>query len=296
MREMVKVDQERLRAQLEKKLPPKVRLFQLDDIPGVMRSRMGWPVAAALMERWFRGAAFEMPDAMKLGDPPHQTATLNAVQLDERTVSMAWAMGFARVRTAMATLQARWASPAGLSQLRKLVEKRGRVQPQPSWRFGSLGLPAKAVDESCQVNILKVGRLSDPLDDFYGAMGEATLKVAVSGIVTSKGAGKTAILIDELGFYLRDSYDFNDGDQPFLSQPLGFWGYGGVSRIDLGERVSISERWANEEETKARGHSYWVQNQDFSRWRGMHGRGGDFIVLSDVHRVGLPFPISLEWS
>ncbi len=28
-------------AQLEKKLPPKVRIFQLDDIPGVMRSRLG---------------------------------------------------------------------------------------------------------------------------------------------------------------------------------------------------------------------------------------------------------------
>ncbi|GKS93902.1 DUF6402 family protein [Acidovorax sp. SUPP2825] len=296
MNGVVKVDPEQLRAQLEKKLPPKVRLFQLDDIPGVMRSRMGWPVAAALMERWFRGAAFEMPDAMKRGNPPHQTATLNAVQLDEGTVSMAWARGFARVRTAMATLQAQWASPAGLARLKDRVEKQGGGRPQPSWRFGSLGQPAKAVDESCQVNILKVGRLSDPLDDFYGAMGEATLKVAVSGVVTSKGAGKTAILIDELGFYLRDSYDFNDGDHAFLSQPLGFWGYGGVSRIDLGERVSISEQWANETEAKARGHAYWVQNQDFRAWRGMHGRGGDFIVLSDVHRVRLPFPISLEWS
>ncbi|GKT22185.1 DUF6402 family protein [Acidovorax sp. SUPP3334] len=296
MRELVKVDQERLRAQLEKKLPPKVRLFQLDDIPGVMRSRMGWPVAAALMERWFRGAAFEMPDAMKLGDAPHQTFTLNSVQLDDSTVSMAWAMGFARVRSAIAKLQAQWASPAGLSLLKDRVNKQGMGCPRQPWRFGLLGQSAKAVDKSCQVNILKVGRLSDPLDDFYGAMGEATLKVAVSGIVTSKGAGKTAILIDELGFYLRDSYDFNDGDQPFLSQPLGFWGYGGVSRIDLGERVSISEQWANETEAKARGHAYWVQNQDFRRWRGMHGRGGDFIVLSDVHRVGLPFPISLEWS
>ncbi|GKT19773.1 hypothetical protein AVHY2522_23705 [Acidovorax sp. SUPP2522] len=65
---MVQVDQERLRAQLEKKLPPKVRLFQLDDIPGVMRSRMGWPVAAALMERWFRGASFKMPGPMKRGE------------------------------------------------------------------------------------------------------------------------------------------------------------------------------------------------------------------------------------
>ncbi len=169
---------------------------------------------------------------------------------------MAWALGFARVRAAMATLQAQWASPAGLSVLRDRVDRQGMGRPGQPWRFGSLGQPAKAVDESCQVNILTVGRLSDPLDDFYGAMGEATLKVAVSGIVTSTGAGKTTIRIDELGFYLRDSYDFNDGDRAFLSQPLGFWGFGGVSRIDLGGRVSISERWSNEGEAKARGHVY----------------------------------------
>ncbi len=67
MNGIVHVDTERLRAQLEEKLPPKVQRFRLDDIPGVMRSRLGWPVAAALMERWFRGAAFEMPDTIKSG-------------------------------------------------------------------------------------------------------------------------------------------------------------------------------------------------------------------------------------
>ncbi|WP_264080700.1 DUF6402 family protein [Paracidovorax avenae] len=72
------------------------------------------------------------------------------------------------------------------------------------------------------MNVLQVGRLSDPVDDFYGAMGEATLKVAVSGWVTPRGHGKVVIAIDELAFYLRDSYDFNDDS--LLSQPLGFWG------------------------------------------------------------------------
>lgn len=92
-----------------------------------------------------------------------------------------------------------------------------------TWRFGDLAQPAKMLDKTCQVNYLGLGQLSDPLDDFYGAMGEATLKVAVSGLVTPKGPGKAAMAIDELGFYLRDSYDFNDGKNFFLSQPLGFW-------------------------------------------------------------------------
>ncbi|GKS89424.1 MULTISPECIES: DUF6402 family protein [unclassified Acidovorax] len=293
---MVQVDQERLRAQLEKKLPPKVRLFQLDDIPGVMRSRMGWPVAAALMERWFRGAGYEMPEYMKQGRAPYKATTLGSMQLEEGVVTMGWALGFARVRAALAKLQVSWATPAGIRQLQKRADDWIGIRSPQGWRLGNLAQAAKMLDETCQVNFLTFGRMSDPLDDLYGAMGEATLKVAVSGWVTRQGTGRTAVAIDELGFYLRDSYDFSDGDRAFLSQPLGFWGYDGVSRVNPpGGQVLISEQWSHESEGKARGHTYLVQNEDFRKWRAKHGRGGDFIVLSDVHRVRLPFPMKLEW-
>ncbi|WP_442867213.1 DUF6402 family protein [Acidovorax sp. NCPPB 3576] len=43
------------------------------------------------------------------------------------------------------------------------------------------------------------------------------------------------------------------------------------------------------------GHTCLVQNEDFRKWRTAHGRGDDFVVLSDMHRVRLPFPIQLEW-
>ena len=68
MSELIKMDQEVFRSQL-KELPRHkytTEVFQLRDIPLVMRSRLGWHVAAALMERWFNGAAFAMPDDMKL--------------------------------------------------------------------------------------------------------------------------------------------------------------------------------------------------------------------------------------
>ncbi len=176
------------------------------------------------MERWFRGAAFEMPDLMKQGRDNYRLSRLIPAYLDESTVTMAWALGFARVRTAMTQLQAQWASPAGKAQLRLHLKKQSDIQTEPRWRFGNLALPAKILDESCQVNFIGLGSLADPLDDFYGAMGEATLKVAVSGIVTRKGTGQLAIDIDELGFYLRESYDFNDRENNFLSQPFGILG------------------------------------------------------------------------
>lgn len=135
MNDIVRVDAARLRAQLEEKLPPKVRRFQLDDIPGVMRSRLGWPVAATLMERWFSGAAFEMPNATKSGK--RRLVDLNSPQLDEGTVTMQWALGFARVQTALSALQAQWNSTAGIQRLQgqATLQSMGRAQP---WRFGNL--------------------------------------------------------------------------------------------------------------------------------------------------------------
>ncbi|SFD82261.1 DUF6402 family protein [Paracidovorax konjaci] len=293
MNDIVHVDRERTRAELEKKLPPKTRRFQLDDIPGVMRSRLGWPVAAALMDRWFRGAGFAISRPIKRSQSPNELHQLPAWQLEENTVTMGWALGFARVQAAVSRLQAQWHSPAAMVELQSKVTRQtgGRARP---WRFGNLDQPAKVLDDTCQVNFLNVGRFTDPMDDFYGAMGEATLKIAVSGLVTPKGPYRAAIAIDELGFYLRDSYDFNDDS--FLSQPLGFWGPRGVKRSPRSALdIPIDAQWMYADADEASRQSYLVQNQHFRQWRALHGRGGDFMVVSDVHRLRLPFPIKLEW-
>ncbi|MEZ4179877.1 DUF6402 family protein, partial [Salmonella enterica] len=129
---------------------------------------------------------------------------LPAWQLEENAITMAWALGFARVQAAVANLHAQWSSPAGIERLRTQVKRHTMRQVRP-WRFGDLNQPPKVLDSICQVNFLKVGGWGDPMDDFYGAMGEATLKIAVSGLVTPKGPGKAAIAVDELAFYLRDS-------------------------------------------------------------------------------------------
>ena len=150
------------------------------------------------------------------------------------------------------------------------------------------------LDKTCQVNIQKLGQLSDPMDDFYGAMGNSLLKVAVSGIVVQKGAGRATIEIDELGFYLRDTYDFNDDS--FISQPLGFWSFNGVERsLRLPIDVPIAEQWVRDDATKVRSQAFLVQNKHFREWRVQNGRGGDFMIVSDVRRVRLPRPIKLEW-
>lgn len=294
LNQLATIDVEKFRADLEKRMPPKQKRFRLDDIPNVMRSRLGWSVAAALMDRWFKTPAYVMPDAMKSGLVPSQLNQLNAAQLDEHTVKMGWALSYARVHAAMVKLHAKWASPAGIIQLKRRVSEQGVGRSAQCWQLGNLTQPAKILDKTSQVNFERIGHFSDPMDDFYGAMGEATLKVAVSGIVTPMAQGKAAIVIDELGFYLRDSYEFNDDS--FVSQPLGFWSFNGVERNpQLALDVPTNTQWIYGNSVELRSQRYLVQNKHFRQWRIEQGYGGDFMILSDVHRVRLATPVRIEW-
>lgn len=295
--QVITVPQEALREQLQRRLAPQheTRLFQLRDIPSVMKTRQGWHVAAALMERWFNGAPYEMQPEVKTSRGRFRLSKLNPAQLDETTVTMRWAMGYARVHAAVNRLTANWASPAGIELLKDRVNRQGAHRTHQCWRFGNLAQPAKVLEDTCQVNYLVVGQSGDPVDDFYGAMGEVQLNVAASGMVVPQGQGKALLEIDELGFYLRDSYDFNDGGS-FFSQPLGCWGFQGMAcGISTRWEVKIKDEVVDEAPATVQGYKYFVQNQDFRRWRKEHHKGGDFMVLSDVLRVRLPVPMRLAW-
>ncbi|MFD1840219.1 DUF6402 family protein [Paracidovorax cattleyae] len=264
------------------------KIFQLRDIPGVMRSKLGWPVAASLMERWFNGAPLALPLDVKRSAEGNRLSQLPPALIDETIVTMAWALKFSRVKAAVAHLQANWASPAGIGLLKRRIVRELPQRIGQCWRFGNLNQPAKVLDDLSQVNFVGVGKTSDPMDDFYGAMGESQLKLAVSGIVISS-SGVTSVEIDELGFYLRDAYDFNDSS--FISQPLGCWGFNGVEcGISTRLSIEIEDTIADINPKDAANLKYYVKNSDFQKWRNKNNKGGDFMVVSDVHRVRLAIP------
>ncbi len=264
------------------------KIFQLRDIPGVMRSKLGWPVAASLMERWFNGAPLALPLDVKRSAEGNRLSQLPPALIDETIVTMAWALKFSRVQAAVAHLQANWASPAGIGLLKRRIVRELPQRIGQCWRFGNLNQPAKVLDDLSQVNFVGVGKTSDPMDDFYGAMGESQLKLAVSGIVISS-SGVTSVEIDELGFYLRDAYDFNDSS--FISQPLGCWGFNGVEcGISTRLSIEIEDTIADIDPKDAANLKYYVKNSDFQKWRNKNNKGGDFMVVSDVHRVRLAIP------
>ncbi len=57
----------------------------------------------------------------------------------------------------------------------------------------------------------------------------------------------------------------------------------------------VNAEWIHADAVEADRQSYLVQNQHFRQWRSLYGMGGDFMVVSDVYRVRLAFPIKLEW-
>nr|KAJ8743965.1 hypothetical protein H9T68_14935 [Delftia sp. PS-11] len=276
-------------------------VFQLRDIPMVMRTRLGWPVSAKLMERWFNGNSYKMNPLMKKSREPYRLSQLPSIYLDENIIKMKWALGFERVNVAMENLKKKWNSPNGIERLEEMIKKQGMHQKNIPSRFGDLSKAAKILHETCQTNYWLIGKYGDPMDDFYGAMGESQLNIAVSGMVTPQERGKFSIEIDELGFYLRDCYDFNDENSPFedrigASQPLGCWGFTGVSCL-TGWRFSINTNTelANISPETAKNRKYLVANSHFQKWRMENGKGGDFMILSDVHRIRLPRPIKISW-
>ena len=172
--------------------------------------------------------------------------------------------------------------------------------------------------------------MTDPLDDFYGAGGRGSLKLAASGKVTNGTDGRPAsIQVAAVGVHLRDTYDFV-GDQF-----LGLWSETGVnrSRVDefVASRVSIytpiavdkaeydqaagadreafaqpvvtplggvmmpPNRTAAQEAEAEKRQWHSVSNADFARYRIKAGKGHDFVNVSDVRVVRLPRPVTVTF-
>jgi hypothetical protein len=140
--------------------------------------------------------------------------------------------------------------------------------------FGSLADTAIQLDRTCQSNRTSFGGMLDTLDDVYGGLGRATLKVALIGVATRDArTGKIALKTTHAGFYIRDTYDFNG------PQYLGHWTKTGVlSKTKTAMDAvmdGLSFRWGKPPSHRS--------NHDFETYRRLTGFGGDFVLYSDVH-------------
>ena len=220
----------------------------LTQIPRVMRANH-WEVAAQLMEKWFNDPANSDPF---VGIPDTTTLKMDS-----------WVLSFKRVRRIYEKMLSKkiWLNKKAQPVIVHQLKKQGKLGPQKT-EFGDFYRPVPLIDKE-YIQYRKVGRLWNPTDDLFAALGRLTLRMAIKGVVTPTATGGHAIHIKKVGIYVRDSYDFNG------PQHLGYWNlaknYGGKNFF--------------------RGTK--VKNADFREWRTQQGRGGDYLVFSDIKIIQL---------
>lgn len=254
-----------------------VESLPLTRLPVAMR-KMGWGTAAALMQRWFDSPAWEMPEDWKDDQTQPAPLSLAAAQCDQSIVKMDWAIKFERCRKAVEIAESRLTTINAISRFKYLLKNAG-WDGEHTVRLGSCDMSARQIDASAQINIAPLGDILDVLDDMYGALGQATIKVGVVGYSFSEKDQTTQqtqhrFRVEHLGFYIRDHYDFNG------PQYLGTW---------TDERVLTKAETAFTTTLHGQlilrlqnGPFAVITNSDFRAYRKKTNQGGDFVIYSDV--------------
>ncbi|MCM7511790.1 DUF6402 family protein [Enterobacter hormaechei] len=255
-----------------------VVFFHIDMIPDAMRN-MGWEMAPKLMEHWFEiSPAFAFTTESKIKSLDEDARNLPLTQVSTEIIKMVWAMKFEQVSAGIEELTGRWKSTKGIARLKNHFLSKGDFNKN----VVSLGYTddVMELDRTSQVNLIPIGSKLDTINDWYDAMGDSNLKVCIRGMTQTRQE-KTFFIVDKLGFYLKDTYDFVDEGNS--SEPLGVWSKNRIfNKEETGIYIStyLSGLWGH----LVRNFSGFVPvfNKDFRKWQGKHDSGGDYIVFSDV--------------
>lgn len=260
----------------EKKV--EVEFFHIDMIPDAM-DKMGWKVGPKVMRHWFSiTPAFAFDETSK-NEALNLDATLLPVeQVNTDIIKMSWAMQYKQVSDEIKRLAVEWCSVNGKALLKRRIGRAGSYE-ENIVRIGYTD-DVKVLDSTAQVNLRKVGSELDTIDDWYGAMGKSNLKVCVRGY-TSIDRDKHVFIVEQIGFYLKDTYDFVD--ESLMPEPLGVWSKDRV--LSKSDMILYLDSYLP-------GYYGWlvknfngfvpVFNSDFRKWQHKHNSGGDFIIFSDV--------------
>jgi len=266
----------------------------LNEIPVVM-DKLNWPVGAAMLRRWFSNPAWEMSDAARKA--PGDYTKMSPDRIDDQIIKMSWALEprwNGVVRKVMDELMHVW-PVKGVGELRKKLVAAGWNFGMEYFRFGSKSAGAITQDLNYQVNFRSFGWYTDTMNDFTAAVFKGILKVAVTGIAYYEpAANKNYFKVHDLGFYIRDTFDFNAGFWEDTTIGLGVWSRNGVlSKAQTADfkimKAAAMTSPAGYVAFQAKyGDFVHIENKDFRRWRDKHGTGGDFYVFSDVHWIPAP--------
>ncbi|EGL7019121.1 hypothetical protein IMT94_002946 [Salmonella enterica] len=293
-----------------------VKIFKITDIPDVM-DKKGWKIAAGFMRKWFNDPYYEMSKQEKLNkvdmhsinkqhivdDLPFDwlyTASTRVSPIINNVVK-----NISEVREYNETLGklkgvANQLSNGLIAMIGRLehlglVDRKSKAMKSAFLDYSEM--PAIELDRTSQFNYFPIGdtlweKATDELDDVYGALGSFIVKIAFLNLnITQDKTGFYRIEINELGLYVRDTYEFmNDGDD----QPLGYWGWDNVVKPGI-----ISELFESAKITENGKDYFRVTNGSFVQYREKcHKEGksvtGDFFVYSTVKRIKVDITIHLN--
>lgn len=228
----------------------------LTNIPRIQR-RQGWLNGAVLLEKWISRPASTHPH---YGAPDTTT-----IRMDD------FVLTFPRAKAVYDAIVAEriWANAAGRMELYRRLKAKGLLTTAPNpVPFGTLTDPVEAVDKDFINQRFIKNPLLPPLDDLTAALANFNLRVVVAGSVEPSAVPDTwRIAVNQVGIYVWDSFNFEG------FQPLGYWD-------DATDTVSRSPFDSGT----------WVDNSTFRDWRKTNGKGGDFLVFSDMKIIDLPTP------
>lgn len=122
----------------------------------------------------------------------------------------------------------------------------------------------------------------------------------------------TVVEVTHIFVYAKDVYSFND--KADVSQYLGHWNrHGVIVAYDVHVAEKLKLKMEDDPKSylppippnldkpvdvgnglKEKEIFYPVRNRDFRSWRQLKGRGGDFLIFSDLEVIKLPVPIIID--
>ncbi|MDC9580580.1 DUF6402 family protein [Xenorhabdus sp. PR6a] len=256
----------------------------LYDIPNLM-DKMGWPVASALMRHWFERPLAEITDSLRIKYMKGKAIEIPDDMYNDNIVKMSWAIRYKQVQDAIDELiNEKLGNKASSNSLFGRLLERNIIKSSSSKEiYAGYDDNILDIDYTTQVNMTQFGGFFDTVDELRGAIGSGNLELCIRGCYDLSGE-KKKFLVDKIGFYIKDSYDFSGG-----SELLGIWSWDGVLPFSDMPKYMASHAagfWGK----LYREYKGFVPvfNKDFREWQKTHHEGGDFIVFSDVYWIDPP--------
>lgn len=272
----------------------KYPVMYLNEIVGALK-KMNWPVSAQMMKRWFDNPEWEMTDRTPRNEGILFYTKLrqtNPERVDNTTITMDWARGYPQVTKAIEEMTNTWNTVKGRKRLVDLL-KRAKWSPGMPWfEFGDRLGDAIVQEDNYYVNNKPFGGYWETMNDYYGAVLFANLRIALTGRAFYDSATKKDYFdVKEMGFYLKDTWDFNSVGGEDETIGVGVW-----SRDRVLSKAETAQYYTMRTAAMGSTVAYIlfikqfagfvpVKNADFGRWRDKNKTGGDYYVFSDIYWV-----------